>query len=282
MSDDGNERQAEFWDEIAPAWAASEAHTELVAGPFGAFAMQRLGIEPGHRVLDVGCGTGGTTRELARLVAPDGEATGVDISAAMVAIARARTSDSDPGRARFEVADVQVDGVGAEGFDAVFSRFGVMFFADPAAAFGRIRSLLSPAGRFGFACWQDLFTNEWMFVPGAAVIEVTGQLPPMPGPGEPGPFSLADAAALEALLTGAGFEEIEVTPRAEVIALPATEIESIVAMSRSVGPVREALREADDDLTSRVLEAVREALLGRIVDGELRLSAAAHIVWARP
>jgi SAM-dependent methyltransferase len=279
VTDDSNLHQAEFWDELAPAWAAGEHHTELVAGRFGALAIDRLDLEAGQRVLDVGCGTGATTLELARAVAPNGEALGVDISAAMVKIARDRGGAQDG--ARFEVADVQVDDVDAGPFDAAFSRFGVMFFADPAAAFVRIRTLLRPGGRLAFCCWQDLFSNEWMFVPGAAVIGVTGELPPMPGPGEPGPFSLADPAHVVALLSDAGFEDVDVTPQSELVVLPETNIESIVDMSRHVGPVHEALRDADDDLTSRVLAAVRDALLAKVTDGELRLSAAALIASAR-
>lgn len=281
MTDDANLRQAEFWDEIAPAWAAAEHHTELVAGRFGALAINRLGLEAGQRVLDVGCGTGATTLELARAVAPNGEALGVDISAAMVEIARDRAGGAAQDGARFEVADVQVDDVDAGSFDAVFSRFGVMFFADPAAAFVRIRTLLRPGRRLAFCCWQDLFSNEWMFVPGAAVIGVTGELPTMPGPGEPGPFSLADPAHIVALLSDAGFDDVDVTPHSELVVLPETNVESIVDMSRHVGPVHEALRDADDDLASRVLAAVRDALLAKVTDGELRLSAAALIASAR-
>jgi SAM-dependent methyltransferase len=277
MPDDVNQQQAEFWDEIAPSWAAAEEHTDLVSTRFGTLAMDRLGLEAGQRVLDVGCGTGGTTLELARAVAPNGEVLGVDIAPAMIEIANGRAADG----ARFAVADVQGDDLGAGTFDAVFSRFAVMFFADPAAAFVNIRKLLRPGGRLAFCCWQEVFSNEWMFVPGAAVVGVTGALPPMPAPGEPGPFSLADAKHTAALLSGAGFTDVVVTPHPEVIALPRSGVESLVEMSRHVGPVHEALRDSDDDLTSRILGAVRDALLAKVTDGELRLSAAAHIVSAR-
>ena len=86
----------------------------------------------------------------------------------------------------FAVADPQVDDLGGQRFDAGYSKFGVMFFADPAAAFANIRSLLAPSGRLAFACWRDVFSNEWMLLAGMAVTSVTGSLPPMPGPGEPG------------------------------------------------------------------------------------------------
>jgi SAM-dependent methyltransferase len=281
MTDDSNRAQAEFWDEIAPAWATAEQHTELVAARFGDLAAERLELQPGQRVLDVGCGTGPTTLTLAGAVGPTGLAVGVDIAAGMIARASTRAAETPGVPARFAVADVQVDDIAGGPFDAVFSRFGVMFFADPRAAFTNIRALLRPGGRLAFACWADLFSNEWMFVPGAAVISVTGEFPAMPEPGAPGPFSLAEVDSVTALLAEAGFTEVDVTPHAEVVVLPESQVESIVALSRSVGPVREALLEADDELTAAILAGVREALADKVTNGELRLTAAANIVSGR-
>jgi len=120
-----------------------------------------------------------------------------------------------------------------------------------------------------------------MFVPGAAVISVTGEFPEMPAPGEPGPFSLADAGNIESLLGRAGFVDVEVTPHSEVVALPEARLDSIVALSRSIGPVHEALRDADDARSVQLLDAVRDALAAKVTDGELRLTAGANIVSAR-
>jgi len=114
--------------------------------------------------------------------------TGVDISAEMLARARERAARLHVGNAEFVHADVQVHDLGEASFDAAYSRFGVMFFADPVAAFGNIRRALRPGGLLSFTCWQSVFEDEWMLIPGAAVAEVTGALPPMPGPDEPGPF----------------------------------------------------------------------------------------------
>jgi SAM-dependent methyltransferase len=280
MADESNRAQAEFWEEIAPAWATAERHTELVAGRFGALADEQLALAPGERVLDVGCGTGATTLTLARKVAPNGDALGVDIAPAMIAVARQRAADGATGSARFEVADVQTADM-AGGFDAVFSRFGVMFFADPPAAFRHIHSLVKPGGRMAFACWQDLFSNEWMLVPGAAVITVTGHFPELPEPGAPGPFSLADAEHVRSLLGDAGFSDVSVTPHNEIVALPDTRVESIVELSRSIGPVRDALAGADETLTTAILDQVRADLSAKVTDGQLRLTAGANIVSAR-
>ena len=276
-----NEDQLEFWDDLAPAWLASEEHTELVSASFGAAAMGRLGLRAGQRVIDIGCGSGSTTLALAKLVAPGGEAVGIDIAPAMVQAARERAARAEGAKVAFLIADAQAEDLGESAFDAAYSRFGAMFFADPTAAFANIRAALRSGGAFAFACWSNVFANEWMFVPGSAVVSVTGSLPPMPGPGEPGPFSLEDPDRVEALLSDTGFTQIEVTPQLRSIVIPRTEIESLVAVARRVGPVREALRTADDATTARIEEAVRTVLFQRIEHDELRLGASALIVSAR-
>ena len=276
-----NEEQLEFWDDLAPAWLASEEHTELVSASFGAAAMGRLGLRSGQRVIDIGCGSGSTTLALAKLVAPGGEAVGIDIAPAMVQAARVRAARAEGAKVAFSIADAQAEDLGESAFDAAYSRFGAMFFADPTAAFANIRAALRSGGAFALACWSNVFANEWMFVPGSAVVSVTGSLPPMPGPGEPGPFSLEDPDRVEALLRDAGFTQIEVTPQLSSIVIPRTEIESLVALARRVGPVREALRTADDATTARIEEAVRTALFQRVEHDELRLGASALIVSAR-
>jgi SAM-dependent methyltransferase len=277
----GNEEQAEFWEELAPGWLEAEAHSATVSAPFGRAAMDRLAPQPGERVLDIGCGSGPTTIELARRVVPGGTALGIDISPTMIDAAKARATSEAVDNVSYAVADAQVDDFGGATFDAVFSRFGVMFFADAAAAFANIRRALAPGGRIAFACWQSVFENEWMFVPGGAVMSVTGQPPPMPGPNDPGPFSLSDAERVRSLLTGAGFTEVDVTPFSEPVVLPAEEIDRFEEHGRRIGAVREALRTADAETATRIHDAVRAALLEHVSGGRLQLGAAAFIVSAR-
>lgn len=195
-----NEEQSEFWETLAPDWLASTDHTEMVSGSFGTAAMDRLALQSGQRVLDIGCGSGSTTLELARRVGSEGAAIGIDIAPAMIAAASQIAATASTTNATFLACDAQVEPLGDASFDAAFSRFGVMFFADPSAAFANIRRSLRPNGVFAFACWENIFANEWMFVPSSAVIAVTGTLPPMPGPDEPGPFAFADSARVDALL----------------------------------------------------------------------------------
>jgi SAM-dependent methyltransferase len=272
-----NAEQAAFWEELAPSWLAAEQHSLKVAGGFGQRAIDRLDARPGQRVLDIGCGSGPTTIDLARLVGPEGQAVGVDIAPALVTAARRRAEATGVTNAQFTVADVQSDDLGVTPFDAAFSQFGVMFFADPEMAFARIRSLLRPGGTFAFACWQNLFANEWMFIPGATAISVTGTMPTMPEPGQPGPFSLAEPGRIEELLGGAGFHDIEVESVDDLVVLRATDIESLIAFSQRVGPAQAAMRDADEDTGRQIIAAIRDAFEAKVVDGELRLAAAAFV-----
>jgi SAM-dependent methyltransferase len=280
MTENANAAQAAFWEDRAPSWLLGEQHSAKVAGPFGREAMSRLRLRPGQRALDIGCGSGPTTIQLARLVAPDGEVTGADIAPAMVAAAQRRAEAEGVTNARFVVEDVQTADWDGAIFDAAFSQFGVMFFSDPQLAFANVRRALRPGGTLTFTCWQDLFSNEWMFIPGSAVMAVTGALPPMPGPDEPGPFSLAEPGRAADVLERAGFSEIVVDPVADPVVLPESDVASLAATTQHFGPVREALQDADDETRHRVLDAVREALEAKVSDGELRLSAAAFIVSA--
>lgn len=276
-----NVEQAEFWECRASDWIEGTSFTDIVTGLFGVDAMEVLAAAPGHRVIDIGCGTGATTVELARRVAPGGEAIGVDISPTLVAASTATAASVGVDNISFRVADAQAEPLGDRDVDAVYSRFGVMFFSDPVAAFTNIRNALRPEGVLAFACWQTIFDNEWMLVPGGAAMSVTGTPPPMPGPCEPGPFSLADANHLASVLTDAGFRDIEITSAVHPISLPEAQLDLLAASSQQVGAVREVLKTADAETTVRIENAIRDALSARIEGGVLTLDAAAHIVHAR-
>jgi SAM-dependent methyltransferase len=167
-------------------------------------------------------------------------------------------------------ADIQVHDFGESRFDAAYSRFGVMFFTGPVTAFANVGRALRPGGVLSFVCWQGVFDNEWMLIPGAAVAEVTGSLPPMPGPDEPGPFSLADPGRVRAVLDAAGFGSVTITPHADHIVISEDRIPE-VAVASPAAAVREALRDADDRTRQRALVAIEQALRGRVEDGECSL-----------
>jgi SAM-dependent methyltransferase len=273
-----NIEQAEFWSGLAPAWLEFEDQLTQVSRLPGQLAMDRLELRAGQRVVDLGCGTGGTTLELAARVGPHGEAVGVDIAEEMIARGRERAARLGAANVAFLHADAQVYDLGEARFDAAYSRFGVMFFTDPVAAFANLRRALRPGGVLSFVCWQGVFDNEWMLIPGATAAAVTGSVPPMPGPGEPGPLSLADPDRVRAVLDAAGFGSVAVAPHSDQVVITADRIPEVALTSTRIGGVREALRDADDQTRQRVLAAIEEALRARVRDGEVRLSRGVLLV----
>jgi SAM-dependent methyltransferase len=276
-----NVEQAEFWSQLAPTWLELEEQIEHVAKLPGELAMDRLDLLPGQQVLDLGCGSGKTTLELASRVGPGGEVVGVDISAEMLARARERAAQLGTGNVEFVRADVQVHDLGEARFDAAYSRFGVMFFADPVAAFANVRRALRPGAGLSFVCWQSVFDNEWMLIPGAAVASVTGVQPPMPAPGEPGPFSLADPARVRGVLEAAGFGSVIVTPHTDQVVISEDEIPGAALTGVRTGGASGALRDADQQTRDRALAAIEEALRARLRDGQVRTSRGVLVVTAR-
>ena len=269
-----NDEQAQHWSELAPTWIELGDQLERVSGQPGLLAMDRLSLRPGESVLDLGCGSGRTTLELARRGSPQG------IAAEMIAHARRRTDSTADVRLEFLVADVQVTDLGQDRFDAAFSRFGVMFFSDPVAAFRNVRGALRPGGRLAFVCWQSIFENEWMLLPAAAALSVTGATQPLPEPNAPGPFSLADPERIQDLLGTAGYADVEVTRHNDVISIGEDRIREVAVLSTRVGSVRTMLGEADDDTRHRVVAAIEETWRARLDGGEARASRGVNVVSA--
>jgi len=191
-----------FWSEH---WPKRERFTESVTP----LLMQALALQPGERVLDVGCGGGPATKAAAALVGGSGQAVGADISAPLVELARRRTAASGAKNLSFQLKDVQQERVDGAPFDVAMSQFGVMFFDEPKTAFANIRAHLAPGGRLGFACWQTPAKNPW-FV-GPLLAEFVPPPPqPLPGKSPTGPFVFADPAYARGILQAAGFADIAV------------------------------------------------------------------------
>lgn len=206
--DPGNAGQLGSWDGAQGAfWAAQADRFDRSVARYDAPFLAAADLRPGDRVLDVGCGTGRTTRDAAR-VAVRGSALGVDLSAAMLDVARRRAADEGLAHVRFEQADAQVARFPAEGFDVALSRTGAMFFADPVAALANVGRALVPGGRLVLLVWQAAAANEWITEITTAL--AAGRPLPTPPPGAPGPFSLADPVRIRQLLTAAGHRQVEV------------------------------------------------------------------------
>jgi SAM-dependent methyltransferase len=279
-----NEEMIRYWNEAAgPAWVAMQERLDRQVGPLGARARERAGIAQGERVLDVGCGCGGTTIELAQAVGPAGRVVALDVSAPMLARARERASAAALAeRIEWRLGDAQTEPLEPGGFDCLFSRFGVMFFEDPVGAFGNLRRALRPGGRLAFVCWQARERNPWMTRPVLAAVQHLA-FPPPPPPDAPGPFAFGDPSRVRAILERAGFEAVELEPVEGPLALSMESGEDGVEFFLTVGPVGAALREAraSADLRARVADAVRVAIEGFRTPRGYEAPSAAWVVTAR-
>ena len=277
-----NAEQVRYWNETAaPKWLEYQAALDMQLEALGALTMDHARLVPGERVLDVGCGCGATTLALARRVGPGGTVEGIDVSTPMLARAAALARDAGVTNVRFTNADAQTYRFEPGTADVLFSRFGVMFFVDPPAAFRNLRSALRPGGRVAFVCWQPLAENPWLLVPlGAAAQHI--QLPPPPAPGAPGPFAFADPDRVRRILDEAGFDGIHLEAVRHTLTVGGGGLEEAVhLLLEGVGPTSQAMRDADPALRPRVYAAVREALTPFVTPAGLRLPAAAWIVTAR-
>jgi SAM-dependent methyltransferase len=275
-----NAEQITYWNQQAgPTWVAIQSVIDQQIRPLGLLAMERAGLTPGTAVLDVGCGCGDTTIELARRVAP-GDVLGLDISAPMLnrAIQQAKAAGV---AARFEIADAQTYTFDAGRFDVLFSRFGVMFFADPTAAFANLHRALKPGGRLAFVCWQSMMDNPWMTVPMAAALQHLPP-PPIPAPGAPGPFAFADPDRVRGILSGAGYRDVALEPVQMTLAVGGgRSLDETVDFLLRMGPTARALRENEDpELIPAVTASVREALLPYQTDAGVQMESASWIVTA--
>jgi SAM-dependent methyltransferase len=253
-----NADQIEFWNGPAgQRWAAYQERMDLTMNAITDGVLPFAAAQPGERVLDIGCGAGTTTFLLAMAVAPEGTAAGVDISQPMLNVARARCAAQNANIAFIE-ADASVHDFQPV-FDLVFSRFGVMFFAAPVAAFANIRKGLAPGGRLAFVCWRSAPENLWASVPYAAAKDL---LPPQEAtdPYAPGPFAFAEKDRLAGILRDAGFFDIHIEPFDAVMNIGAT-LEDASAMMLDIGPLARAARELADTMRSKIREVVAQALV---------------------
>lgn len=273
-----NTDQIAYWNDVhGKTWIEMSDLLDQELVDLGLAAMAALNPQRGERIVDVGCGCGQTSLALADRVGPAGAVTGVDISHPMLEEARRRARAAGVGQAEFVEADAQTYAFAPASFDAAFSRFGVMFFADPPAAFANIRKALKPGGRLAFVCWRPLAENAWMLVPMTAALR---HLPPPapPQPGAPGPFAFADPERVRGILAKAGFADVAVEPLE--MPLGGFALEDALKMALRIGPLAALLRE-NPEAAPKAVDDIRAALAERAKDGRVWLDGAVWIVTAR-
>jgi SAM-dependent methyltransferase len=274
--DPANREQLRAWDGDEGAfWASHADQVERSVGRYTGPLLDAADIRAADRILDIGCGTGGPTREAVRR-APDGVAVGVDLSSAMLQIARRGAEREGLDRVRFVQADVQVHPFEAGSFDVAISRAGAMFFADPVAAFGNVARALVPGGRLVLLVWQSPPANEWFSEIVTAF--AAGRPVPAPPPGAPGPFALADPDRCRAILERAGYEDVQIRPVAEPMCLGRDADEAEAFIRGLAGWMLDGL---DEEGRARALDDLRRRLSAHTTDAGVEFSSAAWLITAR-
>ncbi len=266
---------AAYWDRAGKVWVEQQALLDRIYAPVAEAVVEAAGLHAGEAVLDVGCGSGATTFAAAWRTGPEGRAVGVDISPALVELARRRAGEEGQEGVAFQLADAQT-ATFDQTFDAIVSRFGVMFFPDPVAAFANLRSASKPGGRLAFACWRSPEDNPLSLVPLAAAAPFL-ETPLTYAKDAPGRFGLADPDRARRILAEAGWRKVEIAP------LDTTApggFEDLMTLSVRVGPLNPALAGVDEALRTRVHEAVAKALEPYVENGVAAMDAACWLVTA--
>lgn len=273
-----NRDQAVLWNEAnGRTWVELQSVLDRMLAPFAGIVVDEAFPGAGGRVTDIGCGAGATTLAMARRLGPGGLALGVDISGPLVAAAAERARAERLENAAFVQADAQTYAFDEAGFDAVMSRFGVMFFEDPEAAFANIRRGVRSGGKLAFVAWRSPAENPFMTT---AMRAAAPFLPPLPTPepGAPGQFGFADGERVRCILEASGWTGVEVRPIDVPASVAEADLKTYVAR---MGPVGAAMRELPEADRARIVEALETAYAPFIEDGEARFTAACWLVTAR-
>jgi SAM-dependent methyltransferase len=273
-----NAAQAEAWNgSTGEHWAEHARRYNHATRRHARRLFDAAAISATDAVLDVGCGTGSTTRRAAQ-VATRGSAVGVDLSAVMLERAREESRVEGLTNVSFVQADAQVHQFGEHAFDVAISSFGVMFFADPVAAFANIGASLRPGGRVAFLVFRELARNEWLTAVRAAV--ALGRQLPEPPPGVPSPFALADPGRVRPILTAAGYEAIEFESVDEPIDW-GTDVDDAFAFVSTVDVVEGLTRDLDDDRRAQALTALRETIADHATADGVLFGTSNWVITAR-
>ncbi len=281
MTDAANlhERQLDYWNgEGGSHWVRAQAQTDAMLAPVTDVLMERAAATAGINVLDIGCGCGDTTVRLAQAVGPAGHVTGIDVSGPMLEVAGQRLKPY--AQAATLKADAASHPLAPGVNDLILSRFGVMFFGDPKAAFANLRRSLKPGGRLVFACWRRFDENGWAKLALAAAYGHVPRLPRM-DPRDPGPFAFADADYVTEILDAAGFTGTTLTPIDLAIApLAGGTLAETAQQLIEIGPASRAVAGQPPETVAAVMQDIEKALAAYQGPDGIRLPAAIWIVEA--
>lgn len=280
----GNAEAVEAWDGVL--FDRFTQYRKVLVDGLGAHGNEALRLfppQPGQRVLDIGCGFGDTTQQIAALVAPGGEAVGVDASARFIETAKEETAAAGVQNCSFAVADVEAS-VPGDGYDRAFSRMGTMFFANPVAALRNIRESMVPGGLLTMVVWRakelnpyfarpEQIAERWLSHPDETDEPTCG----------PGPFSMANADTTSGVLKSAGYEEISLT-RSDQPILLGDDLDQAVGLITSIGPTGELIRineERGEAARPEIEAAIKEEFTSYQRDDGVWAEASTWIVAAR-
>jgi ubiquinone/menaquinone biosynthesis C-methylase UbiE len=247
-----NQAQIDFWNgPTGQKWAKHQTDMDRNLADIGLASLALADAQPGERVLDIGCGNGATSFALLEAVGASGDVMGVDVSQPMLSQARSRITASN---IRFVEADAATHPFAADR-DLIFSRFGVMFFVEPVAAFANIRKAAAKGGRLAFICWRKVEENEWAMRPYLAALPF---LPEQKAgdPNAPGPFAFADRERTRGILAEAGFRDIAIEPFDGHMRLGASPEHAALLLTSLMGPASRALKNVDDETRAKARDAI--------------------------
>ena len=278
---DQNADQIAYWNGPGgQRWAERQAAQDILLAPVLDILIDRARLKAGERIVDIGCGSGATSIAFAGKVGPSGHVTGIDVSAPMLARARASAPKELP--VEFVQADATVYPFEPATFDLLASRFGVMFFADPTLSFANMRKALRPSGRLTFVCWREPRENPFFMAPLQAAYKHVPKMPQL-GPDDPGPFAFASEERVRRILTQAGFADIDMEPcPLSLDAAIGQGLDGAVKSALEIGPASRALEGQPAELRAAAAQSIREALTPFASGNGVKLPASIWIVTARP
>ena len=269
-----NQQQIEFWNgDAGKKWVGDQEKMDQMLNPLSDVAIDIAEPQFDERVMDVGCGCGATTVELARRGA---KVWGIDVSAPMLSRARER-GEEYPGMV-FTEADASSYEFSSEQ-QLIFSRFGVMFFANPVEAFTNLRSALVPRGRMVFLCWQAANKNEWISRVGQAVKKFLPEPTDVPDPRAPGPFAFAEQPYLEGILSQAGFQNVEFQSLSIDLKLAST-VEEALDFQSNIGPLSAVIAQLEGKIRDEAMNEAKEVLQDSMSAEGIKLGSAVWLVTA--